>query len=103
MRRIMALPPTTSDADAIVQRSRAVSGRLSRGVSGLLKKNKVQTIWGEARPTAPGCLSVAEPVGRSSRPRPDKPAGALGAGDYTADYRYRHGRPAATPAWPGAA
>jgi pyruvate/2-oxoglutarate dehydrogenase complex dihydrolipoamide dehydrogenase (E3) component len=44
MRRIMASPPTTSDADAIVQRSRAVSGRLSRGVIGLLKKNKVQTM-----------------------------------------------------------
>jgi dihydrolipoamide dehydrogenase len=44
----MASPPTTSDADAIVQRSRAVSERLSRGLSGLLKKNKVQTIWGEA-------------------------------------------------------
>ena len=32
------------DADAIVQRSRTVSGRLSQGVGGLLKKNKVQTI-----------------------------------------------------------
>ena len=62
----MASPPTTSDTDAIVQRSRAVSGRLSQGVSGLLKKNKVQTIWGEARLTAPGRLSVAEPVGRSA-------------------------------------
>ena len=74
------------DTDAIVQRSRAVSGRLSQGVSGLLKKNKVQTIWGEARLTAPGRLSVAEPVVRSARPRPGKPAGALGAGDYTADH-----------------
>jgi dihydrolipoamide dehydrogenase len=48
-----------------------------------LKKNKVQTIWGEARPTAPGRPSAAKPVGRSSRPRPDEPAGA---GDYTADH-----------------
>jgi dihydrolipoamide dehydrogenase len=74
------------DADAIVQRSRAVSGRLSQGVSSLLKKNKVQTIWGEALLTAPGRLSVAESAVRSSRPRPDKPAGALGSGDYTADH-----------------
>jgi dihydrolipoamide dehydrogenase len=74
------------DADAIVQRSRAVSGRLSQGVSGLLKKNKVQTIWGEALLTAPGRLSVAESAVRSSRPRPDKPTGALGSGDYTADH-----------------
>ena len=74
------------DAEAIVQRSRDVSGRLNRGVSGLLKKNKVQSIWGEARLTAPGRLSVSEPVVRSSRPRPDKPAGALGAGEYSADH-----------------
>jgi dihydrolipoamide dehydrogenase len=41
------------DADAIVQRSRAISGRLSQGVSGLLNKNKVQAICGEGRTTAP--------------------------------------------------
>ena len=74
------------DAEAIVRRSRDVSGRLTRGVDGLLRKNKVQTIWGEARLTAPGRLSVSDPVVRSNRPRPDKPAGALGAGDYTADH-----------------
>ena len=34
------------DAKAVVQRSRAVSGRLNGGVGGLLKKNKVQVIWG---------------------------------------------------------
>lgn len=51
-----------------------------------MKKNKVQTIWGEALLTAPGRLSVAESAVRSSRPRPDKPTGALGSGDYTADH-----------------
>ncbi|MBV8796099.1 MAG: FAD-dependent oxidoreductase, partial [Hyphomicrobiales bacterium] len=74
------------DVEAIVQRSRSVSGRLSRGVEGLLKKNNVQVIWGEARLTAPGRLSVSDPVGRSNRPRPAKPAAALGRGDYAADH-----------------
>jgi dihydrolipoamide dehydrogenase len=74
------------DAQAIVQRSRSVSGRLSRGVEGLLKKNKVQVIWGEGRLTAPGRVSVSDPVARSNRPSPDKPQGALGSGDYSADH-----------------
>jgi dihydrolipoamide dehydrogenase len=38
------------DADAIVQR-RGRFRTSEPGVSGLLKKNKVQTIWGEARST----------------------------------------------------
>src|ERR1700749_4822359 len=37
------------DAKAVVQRSRAVSGRLNMGVGGLMKKNKIQVIWGEAK------------------------------------------------------
>ena len=36
------------DAAAIVKRSRGVSGRLNGGVGMLLKKNKVDVIWGEA-------------------------------------------------------
>src|SRR3954447_25605258 len=37
------------DIAAIVKRSRVVAGQLSRGVDGLLKKNKVQVIWGTAK------------------------------------------------------
>ena len=37
------------DLDAVVKRSRKVAGRLSSGVSGLMKKNKVTVIDGEAR------------------------------------------------------
>ncbi len=66
------------DIGAIVARSRAVSRRLNDGVAGLLRKNKVQLIWGEARLTAPNRLAVAE--------APGQPAGALGAGDYAADH-----------------
>ncbi|MFW6300387.1 MAG: dihydrolipoyl dehydrogenase [Oceanicaulis sp.] len=37
------------DLDAVVKRSRKVAGRLSSGVSGLMKKNKISVIDGEAR------------------------------------------------------
>jgi dihydrolipoamide dehydrogenase len=39
------------DAAAVVKRSRGVSARLNGGVGMLLKKNKVDVIWGEAPST----------------------------------------------------
>ena len=57
------------DAAAVVKRSRGVSGRLNGGVGHLLKKNKVQVIWGEAKVTKPGEVVVA----KSSKP-PMQPA-----------------------------
>ena len=48
------------DAKAVVQRSRGVSGRLNGGVGGLLKKNKVQVIWGEAKISKPGEVVVVK-------------------------------------------
>src|SRR5262245_46910706 len=38
----------TADVGAVVQRSRGVASRLNGGVTHLLKKNKVDVIWGEA-------------------------------------------------------
>ena len=73
------------DAGAVVRRSRQVSGRLNRGVAGLLKKNGVSVIWGEARLTAPGRLRVTTPR-PDDRLAPEPPASALGAGDYAADH-----------------
>src|SRR5215204_6825357 len=49
------------DAAAVVQRSRGVSGRLNGGVGGLMKKNKVDVIWGEAMIPKPGEVVVAAP------------------------------------------
>src|SRR5918911_5289371 len=46
------------DAGAVVKRSRGVSERLSNGVGFLLKKNKVDVIWGEAKLEAPGKITV---------------------------------------------
>ncbi|WP_428410622.1 dihydrolipoyl dehydrogenase [Hyphococcus sp.] len=37
------------DLDAVVKRSRAVSGRMEKGVTGLMKKNKIEVVKGTAR------------------------------------------------------
>lgn len=46
------------DLDAVVKRSRQVSKQLNSGVTGLLKKNKVTAIMGEATITGQGKVSV---------------------------------------------
>jgi dihydrolipoamide dehydrogenase len=68
------------DAAAIVKRSRGVSARLNGGVGMLLKKNKVDVIWGEAAIDAPGKLTVKETK------RAEPPKGALGPGSYQAKH-----------------
>jgi dihydrolipoamide dehydrogenase len=64
------------DAAAIVKRSRGIADQMSNGVGFLLKKNKVDVIWGAATITAAGKVSVKA----SDNP----PKGALGGGDYAA-------------------
>ncbi len=44
----------TPDVKAVVQRSRGVSARLNGGVGFLMKKNKIDVIWGEAKIVKPG-------------------------------------------------
>jgi dihydrolipoamide dehydrogenase len=65
------------DAKAVVERSRKVAGRLSTGVGFLMKKNKVQVIWGEAAIEAPGKVTV-KPA------KSEAPKGALPPGSYQA-------------------
>src|SRR5262249_15493894 len=67
------------DAKAVVERSRKVSQRLSTGVGFLMKKNKVQVIWGEAVIDSPGKITV-------KAPRNEPPKGALGPGAYQAKH-----------------
>src|ERR1700736_5470005 len=62
------------DTAAVVKRSRAVAEQLSNGVQFLMKKNKIDVIWGTAKIAAAGRVSVAA--------APNPPKGALGAGDY---------------------
>jgi dihydrolipoamide dehydrogenase len=74
------------DPAKVVARSRAVSARLTMGVNGLLKKNKVQIIWGEAKITKPGEVIVADSKKPAVQPQNPPPKGTLGAGAYTAKH-----------------
>jgi len=67
------------DAKAVVARSRGVSKRLNDGVGFLMKKNKVQVIWGEASIDAPGKVTVKKSA-------VEGPKGALGEGAYQAKH-----------------
>jgi dihydrolipoamide dehydrogenase len=67
------------DPKAVVERSRKVAGRLSTGVGFLMKKNKVQVIWGEAAIEAPGKVAV-------QAAKSEAPKGALGPGSYQAKH-----------------
>ena len=66
------------DLAAIVERSRGVSSQLNTGVGFLLKKNKVDVIWGRAILTEPGRLVV---TGTDNAPK-----GAFGGGEYRAKH-----------------
>ena len=74
------------DASKVVARSRGVSGRLNMGVGGLLKKNKVQVIWGEAKITKPGEVVVADMKKAVVQPQNPPPKGTLGTGTYSAKH-----------------
>jgi dihydrolipoamide dehydrogenase len=49
-----------TDFGAVIARSRAVSERLSNGVQGLMKKNKITVIDGEAKLTGKGAIAVSK-------------------------------------------
>ncbi|MGI9511272.1 MAG: dihydrolipoyl dehydrogenase [Anderseniella sp.] len=74
------------DAAAVVKRSRGVSGRLNGGVGHLLKKNKVQVIWGEAKVTKPGEVVVGKTTKEPMQPAHPDPKGAAGPGTYKAKH-----------------
>jgi dihydrolipoamide dehydrogenase len=80
----LAAKDVSFDATRVVERSRGVSGRLNMGVNGLLKKNKVQIIWGEAKITKPGEVLVTATKKAAMQPQHPVPKGAAGAGTYTA-------------------
>ena len=72
------------DPAAVVKRSRGVSGQLATGVGFLLKKNKVDVIWGEAAIRKQGEVVVAAPKKKVMEPQNPPPKGTLGAGTYKA-------------------
>ncbi|MBX9934104.1 MAG: dihydrolipoyl dehydrogenase [Methylobacterium sp.] len=72
------------DTAAIVKRSRGVSSRLNGGVGMLLKKNKVDVIWGEASIEAAPKGNQAGTIAVKETSRAPAPKGALAAGSYSA-------------------
>ncbi|MDN5927309.1 MAG: dihydrolipoyl dehydrogenase [Hyphomicrobiales bacterium] len=73
----------TPDTKAVVDRSRAVSQRLNNGVGFLMKKNKIDVIWGEAKLTKPGEIVVSATKKKPMQPQPPQPKGTKGEGTYT--------------------
>jgi dihydrolipoamide dehydrogenase len=82
----LAADGATFDFPAVVKRSRGVASRMNTGVGFLMKKNKVDVIWGEARLTAPGEVEVVPPVKPAVEPQTPPPKGVLGPGRYQAKH-----------------
>ena len=72
------------DIAAIVDRSRKIAGQMNNGVQFLMKKNKVDIIWGEAQFTAPGEIKVGKASKPPVQPQWPGPKNALGEGVYKA-------------------
>ena len=72
------------DPVAVVKRSRQVSQQLNGGVAFLLKKNKVDVIWGEAVISKVGEVKVAATKKAIVQPQNPVPKGVLGEGIYNA-------------------
>jgi dihydrolipoamide dehydrogenase len=76
----------SADVTAVVDRSRKVSLRLNGGVAFLMKKNKVDVIWGEAKLTKPNEIVVSKTTKKPMEPQPAVPKGTEGEGTYTAKH-----------------
>lgn len=74
----------TADVTAVVKRSRGVSARLNGGVGFLMKKNKIDVIWGEAKLTGKGKITVGKSTKKAMEPQHPTPKGVKGEGEYTA-------------------
>lgn len=73
-----------ADLAAIVKRSRGISARLNSGVYGLLQKNGVRIIWGEARLIAQGEIRVTKSQKKAVEPQHPIPRSVSGEGIYKA-------------------
>ena len=76
----------TAKVEDVVKRSRGVSLRLNGGVGFLMKKNKIDVIWGEAKLTKPGEIKVAAMTKKPVEPQPPQPKGTKGEGTYQAKH-----------------
>lgn len=76
----------TADVKDVVARSRGVSARLNGGVGFLMKKNKVDVIWGEAKLKGNGKITVGKSTKKAMEPQHPVPKGTLGEGEYSAKH-----------------
>ena len=76
----------TPDLKAIVARSRGIASRMNGGVGFLMKKNKVDIIWGEAKITKPGEIVVSKTTKAIQQPQAPVPKTVLPEGTYTAKH-----------------
>ena len=60
----LAAEKISADIDAVVKRSRGVASQLNKGVTGLMKKNKITVHMGTGKLLAPGKLSVTAADGK---------------------------------------
>jgi dihydrolipoyl dehydrogenase len=74
----------SADVKAVVDRSRGVSLRLNGGVGFLMKKNKIDVIWGEAKLAGKGRVVVSKTAKKPMEPQPPVPKGVKGEGEYSA-------------------
>ena len=74
------------DIKAVVARSRGIAERMNGGVGFLMKKNKVDVIWGEAKITKPGEIVVGKTSKAPMQPQAPQPKNTLGEGTYTAKH-----------------
>ncbi len=76
----------SADINAVVKRSRGVSAQLNAGIGFLMKKNKVDVIWGEAKLSKPGEIVVSKTSKKPMEPQNPVPKNAQGEGTYTAKH-----------------
>lgn len=76
----------TADISAVVERSRGVSKRLNGGVAMLMKKNKIDVIWGEAKLAGKGKITVGPSSKKAMEPQNPVPKNILAEGEYSAKH-----------------
>lgn len=76
--------PAVANVPAMVSRSRDISAKLNGGVAHLLKKNKVDVIWGEAKLSGGGKIEVSTTKKAAVEPAHPAPRGTKGTGTYSA-------------------
>jgi len=76
----------TADIKAVVSRSRGIAERMNGGVGFLMKKNKIDVIWGEAKLSKPGEIDVSKTSKAPMLPQAPQPKNTLGEGTYKAKH-----------------